>query len=99
MKEITDMVTLRAFALKQAVGSDVLAKDIVATAQEFADFIKGDAELPEYDDPNIGQKTLVEIYKTMQVEKEKSDRELDESMKRLIENLQENVKENRKENE
>lgn len=87
MKEITDMVTLRAYAIKQAIASGESPDYIVATAEKFADFIKGDAELPEYDDPNAGQKVLVDMYREMQADKAKSNREIEESLNRMRESF------------
>lgn len=85
MTQITDMVTLRAFALKQAVESKEHPDYILVTARKYAAFIKGEAELPEYEDPNAGQKALVEMYKTKQAEREKSEMEFEEVMKRFRE--------------
>lgn len=52
MINITDLVTLRQYALEMAIKSDMLGLKedlLIQRANNFADFIKGNAELPEFD--------------------------------------------------
>lgn len=52
--QIKDKVTARAFALQMAYGAFCSDKGILGTAKEYADFIIGDAKLPEIaEDLNI----------------------------------------------
>lgn len=68
--EIKDMVTLRALAMKYAITLDnrnISIKHQVDVAQNIESYIKGDAELPEYNSPVDSAKMwsdmLDKIYK------------------------------------
>lgn len=74
------MVTLRAYALKQAVESREHSDYILVTARRFADFIKGDADLPEYE--NRSADTMKFCADLLKQSKESSD----EWHKQLLEN-------------
>lgn len=71
MTQITDMVTLRAFALKQAVESKAHPDYILVTAGKYVAFIKGDVELPEY--KNRSADTMKFYADLLKQSKESSD--------------------------
>lgn len=83
--QIKDKVTARAFALQMAYGAFHSEGGILGTAEKYANFIIGDAELPEVAEDYSTQ--IINMWSRLKEGMEKNEAETSKRLKELHDNL------------